>query len=412
MVSTEERERIIASVNNLQDETVEFLQEMVRARSENPPGDYTAIREEVSTQYENFGWDVETVWASEELLEELNLPHPRPNVLGYVSRGNGPTIALNAHLDTVPVNEAEWNVDPFGGDLDDSRVWGRGAKDSKGRIASYTLACRILEETGLLPDDATIVLAMTADEETGGKAGAGYVSDSGALRPDYAIVEGAGWNYIWHAGSAMVRYRVTVTGEAAHAGTRPERGSNAIFGAARLLLALEKHAAELEEMDSEINRIPNPTCTPSVIEGGVKTNVVPPSCSFKIDARIPPDYNVEEYDTALRKAIDTVEMPPGTSASVEVIGKSNSYRFDPQEPHIQALKQNADTIFDQDIPIVGTRGSTDAQHWARNGAKCVNYGPGDHDSNSHAANEHIIVEQVRDVGAVVGSSLLDIIRLD
>ena len=411
MASANELEAVTEHGEALQTEIVSFLQEMVRANSENPPGDYGPIREVVASQYEEYGWDVETVWASEELLEEQGLEYPRPNILGYATRDDGPTIALNAHLDTVPVDESKWSFDPFSGEVRDGRVWGRGAKDSKGRIASYTLAARILEESNLVPEDVSIVLAMTADEETGGEAGARYVTDSGALRPDYAIVEGAGWNEIWHAASGVIRYRVSVSGEAAHAGTRPEQGSNALLGAAHVLLALETYAEELQEQNSRIAHVEYPTCVPATIEGGVKTNVVPPSCSFTVDTRVPPDHDIDKSEQNFRKVIDNVAMPDGTEVSVDILRKSGSYCFDPDEPQIKAIKQNADEILDIEVPVVGTRGSTDARHWAKNGAKCVNYGPGDEQSNSHAADERVVIDQVLNVGMILAAALLDIGRL-
>lgn len=134
MVTDTELERITDAQRALESDAVSFLQELIRIPSHNPPGDYAAVEERLVAEFEGHGWDTETLWAPPELLEDLGLDpdSPRPNVLGYVARGDGPTIALNAHLDTVPVDEDAWTRDPFGGAVDEGCVWGRGARDSKG----------------------------------------------------------------------------------------------------------------------------------------------------------------------------------------------------------------------------------------------------------------------------------------
>jgi acetylornithine deacetylase/succinyl-diaminopimelate desuccinylase family protein len=411
MVTQSERERITSAQQGLESDAVSFLQELIRIPSYNPPGDYEAIEERLVAEFEGLGWETETVWTPDEVLEDLGLDpeYPRPNVLGYVTRGDGPTIALNAHLDTVPVDEDAWTYDPFGGDIDEGCVWGRGAKDSKGRIASYTLAGRILEEADLLPEDATVVVAVTADEETGGKAGAGYVTDSGALRPDFAIVEGS-VDVIWRAASAVIRPDVVVSGEASHAGTRPEAGANAVVGAARVVDALDKHAVNLSDRQSEIPGVANPTCVPAMVDGGVKTNIVPPSCRVSVDMRVPPDFDAEAAEERFREVVDGVTLPAGTETSIEITQRSTPYVFDEDDVHIQALKANAEAIRGEEVPVVGTRGSTDARFFAPHGAKCVNYGPGDDQSNAHGSDEHVEIEQVSDVGATVAASIVDIAR--
>ena len=412
MVTADERASIAEARDRLTDDAVSFLQEMIRTPSINPPGDYQAIADVLSDQFEDFGWEAETVRTPDSVLAELGLDpsYPRLNVLGYVARGEGPTIALNAHLDTVPVDESEsWDHDPFGGEIDDGRVYGRGAMDSKGRIASYSLAGRILDRSGLLPEDATIVVAITCDEETGGAAGAGYVTESGSLRPDYAIVEGA-VDRIWRAASGILRPRVTVTGKASHAGVDPDSGANAVVGAARIVNALDKHATNLAGRSSEIPDVDHPTCTPATIEGGIKANVIPPECSFLTDMRVPPEANLDAAEAEFRDVVDGVTLPAGASASVDITQRSQPYIFEEDAVHVQALKENAEAVRGESVPVVGTRGSTDARYFAPAGAKCVNYGPGDGRSNPHGADENVAIDQVADVGAIIAGTILDVTR--
>lgn len=410
MVTTAERDRIVDAAGLLDDEMVEFLREMVRTRSVNPPGDYDAIHDLVESRFAGFGWDTETVWTPPEVLAELGLSedHPRPNLLGTVAQGPGPTIALNAHFDTVPVEEGAWTYDPFGAEIDGGRLYGRGAADSKGRIASYTLAGRILERADLLPD-APVVLAITADEETGGEAGPGYLTGPGGFRPEYAIIEGY-IDEVWHAAAGVVHYTVSVSGRSAHAGVNPDAGANAIVAAARLIDALDGYNDRLAVRESSIEGIGSPTCTPGTIEGGVKTNVVPAHCSFTVDQRVPPDFELSELEAEFRDTVAAVDLQEGIDTSVAVNLRAQPHQEPPDARQVQAVSENATAVLGRSIPVRGTRGFTDARFFASQGTNVVNYGPGDAESNPHGADESIAVTQIRDAGAIVAASILDIAR--
>lgn len=408
MTSDAELADLRRAVDDLEDDAVSFLREMVRTPSVNPPGDYAAILDLLRAWYEGYGWEVEIEWAPDDLLDELDLSHPRPNVLAYVTRGDGPTVALNAHIDTVPVEASKWTYDPFGAEIDGGRLYGRGARDSKGRIAAYTLAARALEASGLLPEDVTLVLALTADEETGGEAGAGHVVESGALRADYAIVEGSTYA-VEYASSGVLTFRVDVDGTSAHAGLEPEAGANAVVAAARIITALDSYGNDLAERESEVPGVGSATCTPATVEGGVKTNVVPPACSFTVDRRVPPDHDAEAAEREFREVVAGVDLPDGTTASVEALSRTRSFLSDPDDAHVRAVARNAAAVLG-DVPVRGTRGGSDAGHFHAGGTRAVKFGPGGRDSNVHGPDENLALDQLRDAAIVVAASVHDIGR--
>jgi acetylornithine deacetylase/succinyl-diaminopimelate desuccinylase family protein len=391
---------ITAAVEDLQAEAVSVLTDLVRTPSPNPPGAYDDVVSLLVETYESYGWDIDVVDPPKELLDAHGISRPRPNVLATVTEGEGPTIVLNAHFDTVPVDESKWEHDPFEAVVEDGRLYGRGATDSKGRIASYTLAARALEAADLLPEDATVILAITADEESGGHAGAGYIAEA-VLAADYAIVEGSS-EAIWHAACGVLHFRVTVEGEAAHAGN-PDNGENAIRPATRVLTALFEHADDLAARESEVEGVAGPTCTPGTISGGTKTNVVPATCSFTVDRRVPPDEDIEDAEAAVRAVV--ADAAGDASVEVERILRARPYRFEQNDPHVRAVSESAAALLDRDVPVKGTQGFTDARFFARAGADCVHFGPGDGDSNTHGADESVALAQVRDAGAVVAASV-------
>ena len=402
-----DRAALVDATNDLETDAVAVLTDLVQTPSPNPPGEYEPVVDLLTETYEGFGWDTEVAYAPEGVLASAGLDRPRPNVLATVTEGPGPTIALNAHFDTVPVNEEAWSYDPYGAEIDGGRLYGRGATDSKGRIASYTLAARALERADLLPANATLVLAITADEETGGRAGAGYVADS-VLQPDYAIVEGSS-ERVWNAACGVVHFEVAVEGEAAHAGT-PEDGTNALVAASRIVRALDAHADDLSERGSEIDGINGPTCTPATISGGSKTNIVPAACSFTVDRRVPPDEDIDAAEAAFREVVSEAAADADGDATVTVnrVLRARPYRFAADDAHVCAVADNAEAILDREVPVRGTQGFTDARFFAANGADCVHFGPGDGDSHAHGADESVALDQVRDAGAVVAASVRSI----
>ena len=402
-----DRAALVDATNDLETDAVAVLTDLVQTPSPNPPGEYEPVVDLLTETYEGFGWDTEVAYAPEGVLASAGLDRPRPNVLATVTEGPGPTIALNAHFDTVPVNEEAWSYDPYGAEIDGGRLYGRGATDSKGRIASYTLAARALERADLLPANATLVLAITADEETGGRAGAGYVADS-VLQPDYAIVEGSS-ERVWNAACGVLHFEVAVEGAAAHAGN-PGDGTNALVAASRIVRALDAHADDLSERGSEIDGINGPTCTPATISGGSKTNIVPAACSFTVDRRVPPDEDIDAAEAAFREVVSEAAADADGDATVTVdrVLRARPYRFAADDAHVCAVADNAEAILDREVPVRGTQGFTDARFFAANGADCVHFGPGDGDSHAHGADESVALDQVRDAGAVVAASVRSI----
>ncbi len=408
MVSEATFDIIRNSADDLESETISFLKEMVRTPSENPPGEYEAIHDIVRGKFEEQGWSCETIWTPAERLRELGIPeaYPRANILATVTTGNGPTIALDAHLDTVPADPDTWSYDPFGAEIDNNRLYGRGATDCKSRIAAYTLAAKILEQNDLFPD-ATIMLAITADEETGGEAGPGYVVDADLIDADYVIVEGSG-GQVKHAAAGVIHYTVTVTGKSSHAGSRLDEGANALLSAARIITELEAYGTELRSRESDITGIGSPTCTPATITGGIKTNVVPDRCSFTVDQRIPPDFNANDLEAEFRNRVESVQLLPGTDVTINVDLRADSSLSDPESPYVKAVQSNAEAVLDRSVPIAGSRGFTDARFFANAGMKTVHYGPGDSESNQHGIDESVDLDQVIDIGAIIAGSLIDI----
>src|SRR3989449_6852134 len=229
---------------NLHDEVVELLQELLRVDTTNPPGNETAAAELLREYLEASGAEVE-LYA--RVPERANL------VARIRGRGDGPTLLFLSHTDVVLADATEWSADPFGGELRDGEVWGRGALDMKGQVAASAVAIATLAREGFEPA-GDLIFAATADEEVGAGFGAQWLCEAhpDAVRCDYLINEGSGERlelggkpfYMCSVAEKMsAPFRLRVRGRSGHA-SMPGIADNALVKAAPLITALGEYVPE------------------------------------------------------------------------------------------------------------------------------------------------------------------------
>src|SRR6266705_1956110 len=217
------------------DEVTELLQELIRVDTTNPPGNETAAAELLRNYLEASGAQVD-LYA--RVPERANL------VARIPGRGDGPRLLFLSHTDVVLADAAEWSADPFGGELRDGEVWGRGALDMKGQVAASAVALASLAREGFEPA-GDLVFAATADEEVGDGFGAQWLCEThpDAVRCDYLINEGSGERlelggkpfYICSVAEKMsAPFRLRVRGRSGHA-SMPGIADNALVKAAPLI---------------------------------------------------------------------------------------------------------------------------------------------------------------------------------
>jgi succinyl-diaminopimelate desuccinylase len=407
-------ERIVAeTVESLQDEMIEFLQRMVRTNSENPPGNYESISEVIAEAFQSLGAAIETLDAPEAESENRGLPNPRRNVIGRLSSGKtGPRVMLNGHLDTVPIgNKRDWTVDPLGGEVRDNRVWGRGAVDSKGRIAAYWCAAAALIRSGHLTA-GEVLLVATCDEETGGELGAGWLARTRPDLADFAIVEGYNRPVV-RASSGILWLEIEVRGRASHA-SWPWRGHNAVVDASKVIHELEKLRLELESHHGDIPGIPHTTMSVGTIEGGSKVNVVPDRCMLTVDFRVMPGVETSAIRGRVQHILDKLNSADSEfSAELRIIQEQHPMVTDENSQLVQTITDVIEEISGTRPAIEGEPGGTDARWFNQAGIATVNYGPGSPDGgNFHAADENVGIYQLLEAAKVCAISSMRLLALD
>jgi len=144
----------MAVATTLRQEVTELLQELIRVDTTNPPGNETPAAELLRSYLEDSGVSCELF---AKIPERANL------VARIPGRSDGPTLLFLSHTDVVLANAAEWSADPFGGELRDGEIWGRGALDMKGQVAAEAVAIASLAREGFEPA-GDLVFCATADE--------------------------------------------------------------------------------------------------------------------------------------------------------------------------------------------------------------------------------------------------------
>ncbi|HEY1566618.1 MAG TPA: M20/M25/M40 family metallo-hydrolase, partial [Solirubrobacteraceae bacterium] len=233
--------------DDLQRESVELLQELIRFDTVNPPGRERAAIERLERYVRQAGFDTEILAADPE----------RPNLVATLGgQGDGPVLVLLGHVDTVLADASEWRHDPWSGEEADGFVWGRGALDMKNQVAAEAVAGVALAREGWRPESGALKLVFVSDEETGGDVGARWLAENhpDAVRCDFLLNEGAGavFEYggrrrygVCCAEKGIFRFNVTALGAAGHA-SMPRTGDNALLKLAPVLSALAEQPEGFE----------------------------------------------------------------------------------------------------------------------------------------------------------------------
>jgi succinyl-diaminopimelate desuccinylase len=304
---------------------VELTRELVATRTINPPGDESKAASLLAARLEAAGFAVE--------------PHEfdagRTSLVARLGGvGDRPSLCLTGHLDTVPLGRADWSVDPFSGETDGDRLFGRGTSDMKGGTAAIVVAAERVAALGGRPS-AGLELVLCAGEETGCEGALALARAGGALgRCGAVLVAEPTTNYPCVAHKGVVWADAVARGKTAH-GSMPELGENAVFKLARAVPALDQWAPAAGEHPL----LGAPTVSLGTFSGGININSVPDHATAGIDVRTVPGMDGEGVLAALRERL-------GDEVSVEPRVMLDPVDTDPADDWVQ-------TVFSVMEPLIG-----------------------------------------------------------
>ncbi len=385
-----------------------FLADLVRTPSDNPPGDCAPHARRTAELLEELGFVVER----HPVPAEMAHAHGMRSMINLVVRrrfGDGPVVALNSHGDVVPPGDG-WTADPYGAEVRDGWMYGRGVAVSKSDIVTYAFSLAALEHAGV-PLRGGVELHITYDEETGGELGPKWLLDQGISKPDLAI--GAGFSYaVVNAHNGVLHLEVEVTGRSAHA-AKPYTGIDALEAATGILSCLYKWRGGLAARTSKIPGIGAPQLTVGLISGGINTNVVPDKVTFRLDRRIVPEENVFEVERELTEVIEAGAGVPGAQIAIRRIMLATPLTPLPGgEALTELLCAHATRVMGEPISPSGVPLYTDARHYAAAGVPIVLYGAGPRtieEANAHRADERLPLVELHRATEVIALTLADLL---
>lgn len=367
---------------------VDLTRKLIQIKSVNPPGNEAEAAYIVGEELEKLGFKVNYIEAAPK----------RINVVAVLEGSkSGRSLIFNGHLDVVPPGSIDaWIFDPFEGVISNGKIYGRGACDMKGAIASIIASAKSIVDSNMNFNGKYIVHAV-ADEETGGKYGTGFLISKGFGFADSAIIcEPSVWNNIIGLRPAVrgaCWIQLETIGKAAHA-SNPSEGINAVLSMAEILLALEKFKFKCLPH----KYLPEPTISPgTVIHGGIKTNVIPDRCTADVDIRIVPGLNENDVLKQLKELLEQLKIKrPSINVNIKVLNYIPPAEI-PEDSEILKCAINAVKFaVGMEVLLKGGYGSNDSHFYSSIGVPTIcGFGPGDHvTGNAHGPNENISIDML------------------
>ena len=427
MLDSTPSERLFERIGQKREDLIALTQDLIRIPTLNPPGiHYRDICEYLDTRLSKSGFETEFVRAFDTPGDSEK--YPRWNLVARKEgRSAGECVHFNSHTDVVEVGH-DWTKDPFGGELIDGKIYGRGACDMKGGLAASIIAAEAFIEC--FPDFCgAIEISGTADEETGGYGGVAYLAEKGYFSPDRVqhviIPEPLQKDRICLGHRGVYWAEIETHGEIAH-GSMPFLGDCAVRHMGAVLQKMESDLyPALAEKRTEMPVVPvgarQSTMNINSFHGGqpepeedytgLPSACVPDRAKMIIDRR----YLIEEsYDEVHGEIVDVLES---------VASERDTFKYDLREmwsvaptmtekdaPVVQSVSKGVEKVLGKSPEFVVSPGTYDQKHIDRIGRlkNCIAYGPGLLEL-AHKPDEYIEVDDMIDSTKVMAQALMEIL---
>ncbi len=393
------------------DETINTLGELVRIPTQVPPGEnYEEIMNFVSSKLKELDFEVENIYIPRELFEKKNprlthLKGERVNLSALKNVGADKTLLINTHLDVVPAS-VNWSVPPFECTIKEGRIYGRGVADSKGGVAALLTVLSAMKELDIKPK-YNLNIALTTDEEMGPYSGLCHLADLGKLNADYFLSMDGDSDDITIASNGNVDWQIDVFGKSYHSGSS-FLGVNAIERSIPVMNELLELKAKVEKRRSKVPasiaisqktgiKTLMPVLNITVINAGVKQNIIPDRCTMKGDRRYVPEEKFEEVCSEMNAAIARVrEKHPDINLKMSCDDIYAPMLTDMSHPWVKEVNSVAGEVAGREVRLAGAQGSLDVAYAVKvTGLPACCFGLGRRtESNAHADDENILVEDL------------------
>ena len=411
-------------VEDKKEDLISLTQDLIKIPTVNPPGEfYSDCVEYLNKRFKSKGFNTQIIRATGTPGDTDR--YPRQNIVANISNGEGPCVHFNSHIDVVAVGSG-WTQPPFEGKVVGDKIYGRGSCDMKGGLAASIIAVESYLE--LNPNfTGSIEISGTADEETGGYGGVGYLAEKGILakpRIDHVIIPEPlnkdriclGHRGVWWA-------EIETLGKIAH-GSMPFDGDSAIRHMHALLDRFEKELYPiLKSKKTDMPVVPDgakeSTLNINSIHGGeseefdgLPSPLVADSCRIIIDRR----FLIEEKLEDVKQEVSSILEDLTTDREGFLFKLRDLFEVIPsltpeEAPVVQAVKRAVNEVMGSPPEMVVSPGTYDQKHIDRIGKleDCIAYGPGIL-TLAHQADEYVNVSDMIDSACVMGLALDDLLH--
>jgi succinyl-diaminopimelate desuccinylase len=424
---------LLARIEAKRDELIALTQDLVRIPTTNPPGDaYEACAHFLGERLHKRGFAVEYIRAVGAPGDSDR--YPRVNVVArYAGTGSGECVHFNSHIDVVEVGSG-WTMAPFGGEIKDNKIYGRGTCDMKGGLAASVIACETLIEAGFqLP--GALEISGTVDEESGGFGGVGYLAGLGYFskpKVHHVIIpEPLGVDRICLGHRGVWWAEVETKGRIAH-GSMPFLGDSAINHMSAFVHVLEaqlvprlnqrRTAEPVEPPGARVSTLNINSIHGGHVEqrfgtdalgrpsGDLPAPTVAHSCRAVLDRRFIAEENLEAVKQEILDMLDELKRTrPGFDFGVREIMSFVPTATPKEAPVVDATARAIARVLGREPRYIASPGTYDQKHIVRTGQlqDCIAYGPGILDL-AHQPDEYVGIPELVDSAKVMALAALSL----
>jgi len=420
-------DKLMREIEVRRDDLVELTQELIRIPTLNPPGDfYRDICDFLDRRLVRHGFATELIRAKGAIGDTDK--HPRWNLIARKEGARaGECVHFNSHIDVVEVGRG-WTTDPFGGEVKDGKIYGRGACDMKGGLAASIIAAEAF--IAICPDFAgAIEISGTADEESGGFGGVAYLAEQGYFNPERVqhviIPEPLNKDRICLGHRGVWWAEIETHGEIAH-GSMPFLGDCAVRHMGAVMSEMETSlfpALALKRTDMPVvpEGAKQSTLNINSIHGGeneqaddytgLPSPCVPDSCRMVIDRRFLLEEDIDEVQEEIHGVLRKVqESRENFRYDVRELQRVLPSMTEKSAPVVQSVARAVASVMGKEPQYVVSPGTYDQKHIDRIGRlkNCIAYGPGILDL-AHKPDEYVGIDDMVESAQVMARSLLDLL---
>jgi len=383
---------VLEKVDNMKDEIIKFHQQIIQIHSENPPSKYKEVAKFTENKMKELG-----------LITQIK----RNNVIGELDNREGKTLIFNGHYDTVEAFK-KWTKDPFGGEIIDGKIYGRGASDDKSCVTAEIFATKALIDANVNLN-GKLILTAVGDEETGGLKGAEYLLSEGLVKGDACLLGDAPPDYPFGYTGGTMYITFVIKGKQAHGLGFPDlstpyrneqSGVNTIERMVKImnfLLELKKEFLKKETKYPLPEGWSNSVSSVNLAEihGGNKITTVPDKCYLHCSVNTIPEQDIESVK---KRILDFVEdfkkQDPDLDISVQIPISMEPFTVDDTTDFAKAVKKATEGVFKEERGFRLFMPSTDAHWFQERNIETILIGTSRVDNKIHSSDEFVYIEDL------------------